>query len=52
MIATGLIARLRLDPSELLPHPDFLLIVEPALPLIEAARTLQVEMFYSTPLSG
>jgi hypothetical protein len=37
--AAGIIARLRLDRFEMLSHPDFLYVVEAALPIIEAART-------------
>lgn len=36
--AAGIIARLRLDRFEMLSHPDFLYVVEAALPIIEAAR--------------
>ena len=36
--AAEIIAELRLDRFEMLSHPDFLFVVEAALPLIEAAR--------------
>ena len=38
MVAAEIIARARLDPFERLTHPDFLYVVEAALPMIEAAR--------------
>ena len=38
IVAAGIIARARLDPFEMLSHPDFLYVVEAALPMIEAAR--------------
>ena len=38
-VAAEIIARLRLDQFDMLPHVDFLYVVEAALPMIEAART-------------
>jgi hypothetical protein len=37
-IAPDIVAGLRLDPQDDLPHGDYLYVVEMALPLIEAAR--------------
>lgn len=41
-IAPDIVAGLRLDPHDELPHGDFLYVVQIALPLIEAARTASV----------
>lgn len=37
-LAPDIIAALRLDPHDTLPHPDYLHVVEQALPIIERAR--------------
>lgn len=37
-LAPDIIAELRLDPHDELPHPDYLHVVETALPMIDAAR--------------
>ena len=38
-IASDIVAELRLDPHDTLPHRDYLYVVKQALPLIEAARS-------------
>ncbi len=40
-IASDIVAELRLDPHDELPHVDYLHVVEAALPMIESARKVR-----------